>query len=114
MLVLGKRDLHDLLVDPGVEGHGGRRAGQPLAPEDLKAPLVEGRGDLQEYRNPYVQWRTKDASPSGLAYLDGSLWAGALRGGVRLGRGKRGQPDERVERSSEQGARVERPSAHGQ
>jgi glucose/arabinose dehydrogenase len=44
-------------------------------------PLVEGRGDLQEYRNPYVQWRTRDASPSGLAYLDGSLWAGALRGG---------------------------------
>jgi glucose/arabinose dehydrogenase len=44
-------------------------------------PLVEGRGDLAEYRNPYVQWRTQNASPSGLAYLDGSLWAGALRGG---------------------------------
>jgi glucose/arabinose dehydrogenase len=44
-------------------------------------PLVEGRGDLEEYRNPYVQWRTENASPSGLAYLDGSLWAGALRGG---------------------------------
>jgi glucose/arabinose dehydrogenase len=44
-------------------------------------PLVEGKGDQQEYRNPYVQWRTEDASPSGLAYLDGSLWAGALRGG---------------------------------
>lgn len=43
-------------------------------------PLVEGRGDLPEYRNPYVQWRTSEASPSGLAYLDGSLWAGALRG----------------------------------
>ncbi len=44
-------------------------------------PLVEGRGDLPEYRNPYVQWRTDQASPSGLAYLDGSLWVGALRGG---------------------------------
>ena len=44
-------------------------------------PLVEGKGDLKEYRNPFVQWRTEDASPSGLAYLDGSLWAGALRGG---------------------------------
>ena len=43
-------------------------------------PLVEGRGDQAEYRNPYVQWRTANASPSGLAYLDGSLWAGALRG----------------------------------
>jgi glucose/arabinose dehydrogenase len=44
-------------------------------------PLVEGKGDLDEYRNPYVQWATEDASPSGLAFLDGSLWAGALRGG---------------------------------
>jgi glucose/arabinose dehydrogenase len=44
-------------------------------------PLVEGRGDRSTYRNPYVQWHTDDASPSGLAYLDGSLWAGALRGG---------------------------------
>lgn len=44
-------------------------------------PLVEGKGDRGEYRNPFVQWRTEDASPSGLAYLDGSLWAGALRGG---------------------------------
>jgi glucose/arabinose dehydrogenase len=44
-------------------------------------PVVEGRGDRAEYRNPYVQWRTENASPSGLAYLDGSLWAGALRGG---------------------------------
>jgi glucose/arabinose dehydrogenase len=44
-------------------------------------PRVEGKGDLEEYRNPFVQWRTEDASPSGLAYLDGSLWAGALRGG---------------------------------
>ena len=44
-------------------------------------PLVEGRGDQPEYSNPYVEWRTENASPSGLAYLDGSLWAGALRGG---------------------------------
>ena len=43
-------------------------------------PLVEGRGDLEEYRNPFVTWSTADASPSGLAFLDGSLWAGALRG----------------------------------
>jgi glucose/arabinose dehydrogenase len=43
-------------------------------------PLVEGKGDLEEYRNPFVQWRTDDASPSGLAYLDGSLWMGALHG----------------------------------
>ncbi len=43
-------------------------------------PLVEGKGDLKEYRNPYVQWRTDEASPSGLAFLDGDLWAASLRG----------------------------------
>jgi glucose/arabinose dehydrogenase len=43
-------------------------------------PLEEGRGNNPKYRNPYAQWRTDEASPSGLAYLDGSLWAGALRG----------------------------------
>ena len=43
-------------------------------------PLVEGRGDLAEYRNPFAQWRTAEASPSGLAYLEGSLWMASLRG----------------------------------
>jgi glucose/arabinose dehydrogenase len=41
---------------------------------------VEGRGDDDRYRNPFVTWRTSEASPSGLAFLNGSLWAGALRG----------------------------------
>ena len=43
-------------------------------------PLVEGRGDLEEYRNPFAQWRTSEASPSGLAYAEGSLWMASLRG----------------------------------
>jgi glucose/arabinose dehydrogenase len=43
-------------------------------------PRVEGKGDLAEYRNPFVEWRTDQASPSGLAFLDGSLWAASLRG----------------------------------
>ena len=43
-------------------------------------PLVEGKGDLEEYRNPHVTWSTAEASPSGLAFAEGSLWAGALRG----------------------------------
>ncbi len=43
-------------------------------------PLVEGSGDFEELRNPYVEWATQDASPSGLAFARGSLWAGALRG----------------------------------
>ena len=27
-----------------------------------------------------MQWRTSEASPSGLAFLDGSLWMASLRG----------------------------------
>ena len=48
--------------------------------ENYGWPMVEGKGDLEEFRNPYVTWSTADASPSGLAFADGSLWAGALRG----------------------------------
>lgn len=43
-------------------------------------PLVEGRGDQDEYRNPFAQWRTSEASPSGLAFHEGSLWLASLRG----------------------------------
>ncbi len=43
-------------------------------------PLFEGRGDDKRYRNPFVTWRTSEASPSGLAFLDGYLWAASLRG----------------------------------
>jgi len=43
-------------------------------------PRVEGRGDDPAYKNPIVTWDTSDASPSGLAYANGSLWMGALRG----------------------------------
>lgn len=43
-------------------------------------PRVEGRGDLADYTDPQVVWNVADASPSGLAYLDGELWLAALRG----------------------------------
>lgn len=43
-------------------------------------PLVEGKGDLPEYRDPRIVWRTSEASPSGLAYADGRLWMASLRG----------------------------------
>jgi glucose/arabinose dehydrogenase len=43
-------------------------------------PEVEGKGGGSQYVDPQVQWRTEDASPSGLAFLDGRLWLGALRG----------------------------------
>lgn len=43
-------------------------------------PLFEGPSEGNDYRDPFVVWRTSEASPSGLAFLEGSLWAGALRG----------------------------------
>jgi glucose/arabinose dehydrogenase len=43
-------------------------------------PRFEGRGDDPDYVNPQVVWNTSEASPSGLAYLDGRLWLGALHG----------------------------------
>src|SRR3954451_2187014 len=44
-------------------------------------PEVEGKGsDTPRFTDPQVQWHTDEASPSGLAFLDGKLWLGALRG----------------------------------
>ncbi|MGY2875545.1 glucose/arabinose dehydrogenase [Marmoricola sp. URHA0025 HA25] len=43
-------------------------------------PDVEGRGTQSQYRNPQVVWPTSQASPSGLAFLDGHLWLASLRG----------------------------------
>jgi glucose/arabinose dehydrogenase len=43
-------------------------------------PLVEGRGSGTRFRNPQVVWPTEQASPSGLAFLDGHLWLASLRG----------------------------------
>ncbi|MGD9960902.1 PQQ-dependent sugar dehydrogenase [Nocardioides sp.] len=43
-------------------------------------PLFEGTGGNGRYAEPEVVWRTSEASPSGLAFADGRLWLGALRG----------------------------------
>jgi glucose/arabinose dehydrogenase len=43
-------------------------------------PLVEGPGGGDEFVDPLVTWPTSEASPSGMAYADGHLWVGALRG----------------------------------
>lgn len=47
--------------------------------------LVEGEGpttvgETEDLINPQVVWDTDDASPSGLAYTDDTLWLAALRG----------------------------------
>ncbi|MFL6157308.1 MAG: PQQ-dependent sugar dehydrogenase [Marmoricola sp.] len=43
-------------------------------------PLVEGRGSSSRFHDPQVVWPTSEASPSGLAFLDGHLWLASLRG----------------------------------
>jgi glucose/arabinose dehydrogenase len=43
-------------------------------------PEVEGSGNVKGMTNPKVVWRTRDASPSGLAYWQGELWMAGLRG----------------------------------
>jgi glucose/arabinose dehydrogenase len=48
---------------------------------DYGWPEVEGQGGTaQGYVDPQATWSTDVASPSGLAYADGALWMGALRG----------------------------------
>ncbi|WP_142213494.1 sorbosone dehydrogenase family protein [Streptomyces sp. SLBN-118] len=43
-------------------------------------PEVEGRGGKPGFVDPVAQWRTADASPSGIAYAEGSIWMASLRG----------------------------------
>jgi len=43
-------------------------------------PMAEGRADTAGLIDPAVQWATGEASPSGLAYIGGSLWVACLRG----------------------------------
>ena len=43
-------------------------------------PLIEGKQQRAGFVEPLVQWRTSDASPSGIAYADGAVWMAALRG----------------------------------
>ncbi|MGO1385042.1 MAG: PQQ-dependent sugar dehydrogenase [Arachnia sp.] len=45
-------------------------------------PTVEGQAGESEFVDPVQQWEPSDASPSGMAYLDGSLWIANLRGQV--------------------------------
>ncbi len=48
-------------------------------------PDCEGRCDDPGVVDPKVQWGTDEASPSGIAYLDGAIWMAGL-GGDRLWR----------------------------
>ncbi|MEU6686267.1 PQQ-dependent sugar dehydrogenase [Streptomyces sp. NPDC046832] len=43
-------------------------------------PEAEGRSDDKAFHNPVDQWTTAEASPSGIAYAQGSVWMAGLRG----------------------------------
>lgn len=43
-------------------------------------PESEGRSGNSAYQDPIAQWHTDEASPSGIAYAEGSIWMAGLRG----------------------------------
>ena len=43
-------------------------------------PMVEGKGGGSGLTDPQEVWNTDEASPSGLAWLDGDLWMASLKG----------------------------------
>ncbi|WP_336322664.1 PQQ-dependent sugar dehydrogenase [Streptomyces lavendofoliae] len=43
-------------------------------------PNTEGKGGRTGFVDPVAQWRTSDASPSGIAVAQGSVWVAGLRG----------------------------------
>ncbi len=53
------------------------------AGDDYGWPTVEGEGGEPEFHDPELTWPVDEASPSGLAFLDGELWMAALRGELR-------------------------------
>ncbi|MDT0420192.1 PQQ-dependent sugar dehydrogenase [Streptomyces evansiae] len=43
-------------------------------------PDAEGKAGKSGFTDPLEQWRTADASPSGVAWAEGSVWLASLRG----------------------------------
>lgn len=43
-------------------------------------PEVEGKAGTKGFADPVAQWKTSEASPSGIAYAKGSIWMAGLRG----------------------------------
>ncbi|GGS96408.1 MULTISPECIES: PQQ-dependent sugar dehydrogenase [Streptomyces] len=43
-------------------------------------PDAEGRSSDARFQNPLAQWHTDDASPSGIARVDGVIWMAGLKG----------------------------------
>lgn len=43
-------------------------------------PEAEGDSDDASFHNPVAKWHTDDASPSGIAFAEGSIWMAGLKG----------------------------------
>ncbi|MEU6230589.1 PQQ-dependent sugar dehydrogenase [Streptomyces sp. NPDC047042] len=43
-------------------------------------PEAEGDSDDPAFHNPVAKWHTDDASPSGIAFAEGSIWMAGLKG----------------------------------
>jgi glucose/arabinose dehydrogenase len=48
--------------------------------DDYGWPDAEGKTSDPKYQSPIAQWHTDDASPSGIAHAEGSLWMAGLKG----------------------------------
>lgn len=53
---------------------------QIVAGDNYGWPEVEGKADKDGFHDPVAQWPTSEASPSGIAYAEGSIWMAGLRG----------------------------------
>ncbi len=47
---------------------------------DYGWPKAEGKSSEAGFHNPIAQWHTDEASPSGIAYVDGVIWMAGLKG----------------------------------
>ncbi|GGS03569.1 PQQ-dependent sugar dehydrogenase [Streptomyces sp. MBT70] len=47
---------------------------------DYGWPEAEGRASAAGFQNPVAQWHTDEASPSGIAHVNGAIWMAGLRG----------------------------------
>ncbi|MDH6219414.1 PQQ-dependent sugar dehydrogenase [Streptomyces pseudovenezuelae] len=47
---------------------------------DYGWPIAEGKSGDAKFQNPIAQWHTDEASPSGAAYAQGSIWMAGLKG----------------------------------
>jgi len=84
---LGHRNVQGLAFDSqgrlwssefGANEHD--ELNQPTAGSNYGWPIHEGIANDPEYADPYVQWPTSEASPSGLAIVDDWAYMAALRG----------------------------------